>query len=128
MNIKHVKGGVWVNLAFTSYTCALLAGIYGRRRLHFSSEHSYNKYHFAVALSVLNGAGLFISSKYPPPWHSGVFFLASIALNVLPAFYEGYKDMNNKPLDGSTSGVRKAGFYSFLTGVAILAYKQRLRL
>jgi hypothetical protein len=75
---------------------------------------------------MLAGTGFFLSAKVPSPWHSGVFFLSSIALNSLPSYYEGILDIKNSEKDAISSPfLRKVGFYMLMAGYGIIIIKHR---
>ena len=103
MNIRNVKLGMWSGLSLLSYTSGIFMGMYGRNRIKFSSDFTYNKYHFGVFNMMASGAGLMLASKTKTPAMMGVFFLGSIANLSIPSFYEGWLDIRNEPLDMDTS-------------------------
>ena len=103
MNIRNVKLGMWSGLSLLSYTSGIFMGMYGRNRIKFSSDFTYNKYHFGVFNMFASGAGLMLAAKTKTPALFGVFFLSSIANLSMPSFYEGILDMNNEPLTTDTS-------------------------
>ena len=134
MNLKHVNSNIWTKLALTSYSTAIIVGIYGRSRTNFSNDFVYNvysflilsqKYHFGVLVNFLSGLGLFLSAKVPHSWHCGFLFLGATALASIPAYYEGYKDMKNQEIERSTAGYRKLGFNLLVGGFAVLIMKHR---
>lgn len=120
MNIRHVQLSKWSSMSMASYCTALVMGFYGRSRIKFSSDFTYNKYHFACFCQVISGAGLMLSSKMKNPMLCGVFFLSNIVNLCLPSYYEGIKDMRNDPIEKDTSLQRKIGTYSMIIGLAII--------
>ena len=48
MNIRHINLGIWAYMSMSSYLTAIVMGIYGRNRMKYSNDFTYNKYHFAV--------------------------------------------------------------------------------
>merc|ERR1712086_712319 len=102
MNIRHIK---FTGLAYVSlglYASGIGLGMFGRNRIKFSSDFTYNKYHFGVFNMFASGAGLMLAAKTKTPALFGVFFLSSIANLSMPSFYEGILDMNNEPLTTDT--------------------------
>merc|ERR1712194_64068 len=66
MNIRHIK---FTGLAYVSlglYASGIGLGMFGRNRIKFSSDFTYNKYHFAIACQMLTGAGLMLTTKMRP--------------------------------------------------------------
>ena len=103
MNIRHIKFSAWSGMSLFTYVSGIGVGIYGRNRVNFSTDFTYNKYHFGVFTHIVSGAGLMLSSKMVAPWQSGIFFISSIVNLSLPSFYEGYKDIKDEPYEGDTS-------------------------
>ena len=120
MNINNVKLGRWSALSLLSYSSGLMMGLYGRNRINFSSDFTYNKYHFGVFTNIASGAGLMMASKTQSPMLAGVCFLSAMINNSLPSFYEGLQDMKDEPFDSDTSLQRKIGTYSLILGYVIL--------
>ena len=54
-----------------------------------------------------------------------MLFLGAIALNSIPAYYEGYLDIKNEEYRGDTGMMRKAGLYCLIGGVIVLKLKTR---
>ena len=90
---------LWHGLYVSSTVLGIGVGLYGRRRTNFSNDFSYNKLHFGVFLNITSGGALALCAKQPKPIKVGGFFIATLLLNCLPAYYEGIKDIRNKPLD-----------------------------
>ena len=68
MNFRNVKLSVWSGLSLASYASSVGIGMYGRNRVNFSTDFTYNKYHFGVFVNIVSGAGLMLSSKTIAPW------------------------------------------------------------
>ena len=120
MNFRHVKLSGWSGMALASYIQAVGVGVYGRNRVNFSTDFTYNKYHFGVFTNIVSGAGLMLSSKMVAPWQSGVFFISAILNLSFPSYYEGYMDLKDEPFEGDTSFQRKIGLYSLIIGSCII--------
>ena len=90
MNFRNVKAGPWSALSLTCYVSAVTLGLYGKSRINYSSDFTYNKYHFGVCSLLASGAGFMLSCKVTPSWHPGVFFLGGIANLVVPSILEGF--------------------------------------
>ena len=63
MNIRHINLGIWAYMSMSSYLTGIVMGIYGRNRMKYSNDFTYNKYHFAVQCNVASGIGLMLTSK-----------------------------------------------------------------
>ena len=63
MNIRHTKMGWSTGLSMLSYSSGLIMGLYGRNRINYSSDFTYNKYHFGVFTNMASGAGFILASK-----------------------------------------------------------------
>ena len=68
MNIRHVNRSLWTNLSIASYVSGIAFGVYGRKRIEYSTDFTYNKYHFGVFTNIVCGAGLMLSAKMKVPW------------------------------------------------------------
>ena len=88
---------LWSSLFFTSTVAGITMGIYGRKRHAFRSDFSYNKYHFGVFINIGSAVGMAFSAKMPFPHHTGLLFLAAIALNSLPSYKEGILEIRDEP-------------------------------
>ena len=120
MNIRHVNRSIWTNMSIASYVSAIGLGIYGRNRINFSSDFTYNKYHFGMFCNLACGFGLMLSAKMVAPWQSGVFFVSALGNLSVPSVYEGMMDMRNEDIEGDSSLQRKIGLYSLLLAYAII--------
>ena len=79
-----------------------------------------------MLINLLSGTGLFLSAKLASPWHSGALFLLATALNSVPAYREGVRDIRNEPeLQGNTTLIRKEGFYCLFAGFMVIIAKHR---
>merc|ERR1711937_89989 len=88
MNLSNVKLGPWSGLSMLSYASAIGIGMYGRSRIKFSSDFTYNKYHFGVYNVLICGAGFMLAAKRKNPAMYGACFISSIVNLSLPGFYE----------------------------------------
>ena len=83
-------------------------------------------------VNILSGTGLFLSAKVSSPWHTGLLFIGAIALNSVPGYYEGLKDMRNEIIEEDIidrgSLMRKVGLYSLILGYTVLIAKHRAML
>lgn len=130
MNIRNVKFGGLTYVSLALYTSSIGLGLMGRNRINFSSDFTYNKYHFAIAAQLVTGAGLMLTSKLRPAV-AGPFtqkactaLFASTIINLcLPSFYEGIQDMRNEPFEGSTQTQRRIGMYCLIAGYTLLWLK-----
>ena len=95
MNVRHVKHSLWTYSSIGAYFTALAFGIRGKDRSEFSSDFSYNKYHFGCFGALVSGYGLMLSAKCKVPWFSGIFFLSTLANLTFPGIREGIYDMRN---------------------------------
>ena len=120
MNFRRTKASIWTGMSLASYVSAVGIGMYGRRRVDFSTDFTYNKFTFGVFTNIICGAGLMLSSKMVAPWQSGLLFNGAILFLALPGIYEGYKDIINDPYEGDTTNLRKFGFFCLLGGWAVI--------
>ena len=111
---------MWTNLSMASYVSGIGLGIYGRNRINFRSDFTYNKYHFGMFCNLASGFGLMLSAKMVQPWQSGIFFLSALANLSMPSIYEGMMDMKNEDYTTDFALQRKIGLYSLLIGYAII--------
>lgn len=103
MNIRHVKMGYWTGLSMLSYSSGLCMGLYGRNRINYSSDFTYNKYHFGVFTNIASGAGFMMASKTKAPLMIGSCFVSAILNLSVPSFYEGILDMRDEAMEADTS-------------------------
>ena len=120
MNLSNVKLGTWSGLSMLSYASGIGVGMYGRSRIKFSSDFTYNKYHFGVYNLFACGVGFMLAQKRTNPAMYGLCFISSIANLSVPGFYEGWLDIHNEPITFDTSLQRKIGLYSLLLGMGLL--------
>ena len=120
MNFRRTQASIWTGMSLASYISAVGIGMYGRRRVDFSTDFTYNKYHFSVFSNILCGAGYMLSSKMVVPIQAGMCFHGAIIFLSLPGMYEGYKDIHNDPWEEDTSTFRKFGFFCLLGGYAVI--------
>ena len=107
-------------MSLASYASGFGVGMYGRRRVDFSTDFTYNKYHFSVFTNFLCGAGYMLTSKMKVPIQAGACFHGALIFLSLPGMYEGYKDIKNDPYEEDTSLFRKFGFFCLLGGYAVI--------
>ena len=120
MNLSNVKLGTWSGLSLLSYASGIGIGMYGRNRIKFSSDFTYNKYHAGVYNILLCGMGFMLAAKRKNPMLYGAFLISSIANLSGPGLYEGWLDIHNEPITFDTSLQRKIGFYSLVIGMGLL--------
>uniref|UniRef100_A0A7S3JA15 Uncharacterized protein n=1 Tax=Euplotes harpa TaxID=151035 RepID=A0A7S3JA15_9SPIT len=114
----------WHYVGVGSFGTGLLFGMIGRKRIYFSNRQQYNKYHFGVFCQFLSGFGFILTRKTKNPMHAGAFFISGTLCNSLLAYYEGYRDHREyAPLEYDTATVRLFGFYSILSGFALLTLR-----
>ena len=103
MNLSNVKLGPWSGLSMGCYAAGIGIGMYGRSRIKFSSDFTYNKFHFGVYNVLICGMGFMLAAKRKNPALYGGFLISSIANLSMPGFYEGWLDIHNEPITFDTS-------------------------
>ena len=107
-------------IAMFGIASASVVGYRGRHRTSFFNDFTYNKYHFGVYLQIFASSSLFMIRKMNPTQRligTGLM-LSAIAMNSVPAMWEGYHEMKMEPLPPSSGLVRRIGFYCFVAGGA----------
>ena len=105
-----------------SVVTAVAMGMYGRRRTDFMGDFSYNKYHFGVYCHIAAAAGFMQARKLPGSYKllNGCLFTGAVLFNSLPAYYEGFHEIRNEPVEPSNGLTRRIGFYMLVAGYAVI--------
>ena len=108
MNIRHIKFTGLTYVSLSLYSTGVGLGMYGRNRINFSSDFTYNKYHFAIFCQMLSGAGLMLTTKMNPvkagPFQPlcALLFASTVVNLCLPSYYEGILDIRDVSFEGNT--------------------------
>jgi hypothetical protein len=114
--------------AGASTVCATLLGLYNRKRHKFSSDYTYNKYHFGVLCNLAANYGLYTSRKLimSQSYVPGLLFIAAISFTSIPGYIEGFTDVRMEPAsETDTSMLRILGIYALMGGYTILTLRLR---